>query len=87
MHNPSLEPTRTGMALGPLPGVVHHPSSVPSVILTAVGDRNAGERFVCHVLAVHAAKKVTALRRPLLTSAVTHATNLSDRSQSHADRA
>jgi hypothetical protein len=28
--NPSLEPTRTGMALGPLPGVVHHPSSGPS---------------------------------------------------------
>ena len=30
--NPSLEPTRTGMALGPLPGVVHHPSSGPSAI-------------------------------------------------------
>ena len=30
MPNPSLEPTRTGMALGPLPGVVHHPSSGPS---------------------------------------------------------
>ncbi len=28
--NPSLEPTRTGMALGPLPGVAHHPSSGPS---------------------------------------------------------
>ena len=28
--NPSLERTRTGMALGPLPGVVHHPSSGPS---------------------------------------------------------
>ena len=28
--NPSLEPTRTGMALGPLPGLVHHPSSGPS---------------------------------------------------------
>ena len=30
--NPSLEPTHTGMALGPLPGVVHHPSSGPSAI-------------------------------------------------------
>jgi hypothetical protein len=30
--NPSLEPTRTGMALGPLTGVVHHPSSGPSAI-------------------------------------------------------
>lgn len=30
--NPSLEPTRTGMALGLLPGVVHHPSSGPSAI-------------------------------------------------------
>lgn len=28
--NPSLEPTRIGMALGPLPGVGHHPSSGPS---------------------------------------------------------
>ncbi len=28
--NPTLEPTRTGMALGPLPGVAHHPSSGPS---------------------------------------------------------
>ena len=30
--NPSLEPTRTGMALGPPPGVVHHPSGGPSAI-------------------------------------------------------
>jgi hypothetical protein len=30
MPNPSLEPTRTGMALGPPPGVVHHPSGGPS---------------------------------------------------------
>ena len=29
---PSLEPTRTGMALGPPPGVVHHPSGGPSAI-------------------------------------------------------
>jgi hypothetical protein len=29
---PSLEPTRTGMALGPLPGLVHHPSSGPSAM-------------------------------------------------------
>jgi len=28
--NPSLEPTRTGVALGPPPGVVHHPSGGPS---------------------------------------------------------
>ena len=28
--NPSLEPTPTGVALGPLPGVVHHPYSGPS---------------------------------------------------------
>jgi hypothetical protein len=28
--NPSLERTRTGMALGPPAGVVHHPSSGPS---------------------------------------------------------
>jgi hypothetical protein len=30
--NPSLERTPTGLALGPLPGVVHHPSSGPSAI-------------------------------------------------------
>ncbi len=30
--NPSLEPTRTGMALGPPTGVVHHPSGGPSAI-------------------------------------------------------
>jgi hypothetical protein len=30
--NPSLERTATGLALGPLPGVVHHPSSGPSAI-------------------------------------------------------
>jgi hypothetical protein len=30
MPDHSLEPTRTGMALGPLPGLVHHPSSGPS---------------------------------------------------------
>ncbi len=30
--NPSLEPTRTGMALGPPPGGVHHPSGGPSAI-------------------------------------------------------
>ena len=30
--NPSLEPTRTGMALGPPAGLVHHPSSGPSAI-------------------------------------------------------
>jgi len=33
---------------------------VVQYILTAVSARNAGERFVCNVLAVHAAKKVTA---------------------------
>ncbi len=30
--NPSLEPTRFGMALGRLPGVVHHPYSRPSAM-------------------------------------------------------
>ena len=30
LSNPSLEPTRYGMALGRLPGVVHHPYSRPS---------------------------------------------------------
>jgi methyl-accepting chemotaxis protein len=33
--NPSLERTATGLALGPLPGVVHHPSSGPSAIPAA----------------------------------------------------
>jgi hypothetical protein len=28
--NPSLEPTRTGMALGPPTGLVHHPVVGPS---------------------------------------------------------
>ena len=32
LPNPSLEPTRTGMALGPPPRVVHHPSGGPSAI-------------------------------------------------------
>jgi hypothetical protein len=33
-------------------------------VLTAVSARHAGERFVCSVLALHAAKKVTALKSP-----------------------
>ena len=32
LPNPSLERTATGLALGPLPGVVHHPYSGPSAI-------------------------------------------------------
>jgi len=34
-------------------------------ILTAVSARNAGERFVCNVLAVHAARKVAAPKAPV----------------------
>ncbi len=32
--NPSLEVTRSGMALGPPTGVVHHPSGGPSAMPT-----------------------------------------------------
>lgn len=37
--NPSLEPTRTGMALGPLPRAVHHLSSGPSAIPAVAAQR------------------------------------------------
>ena len=33
-------------------------------VLTAISARNAGERFVCNVLAVHSAKKVTSAKAP-----------------------
>lgn len=35
-----LEPTRTGMALGPLPGLVHHPSSRSSTIPALLAQLN-----------------------------------------------
>jgi len=33
-------------------------------VLAAISARNAGERFVCNVLAVHSAKKITSTRAP-----------------------
>jgi hypothetical protein len=47
--NPSLESTRTGMALGPPPGVVHHPSGGPSATpaLAPQLKRYAWQRKAC----------------------------------------
>lgn len=38
-------------------------------VLTAISARNAGERFVCNVLAVHSAKKVTSAKAPAAAKA------------------
>ena len=38
-------------------------------VLTAISARNAGERFVCNVLAVHSAKKVSSAKAPAAAKA------------------
>lgn len=42
---------------------------VVQYVLTAISARNAGERFVCNVLAVHSAKKVTTPKAPAAAKA------------------